>query len=95
MICYKLYYIADYQCQSNNYIEKYGDIEGEGIENEQAADMATCAYRCTQRDDCCAFEFSRIKKMCQLQSKCFPNNPPFEDYRFCQKSKNKYFTALF
>ena len=49
--------------------------------------MATCAYRCTQRDDCCAFEFSRIKKMCQLQSKCFPNNPPFEDYRFCQKCK--------
>ena len=49
--------------------------------------MATCAYRCTQRDDCCAFEFSRIKKMCQLQSECFPNNPPLEDYRFCQKCK--------
>ena len=57
--------------------------------------MATCAYRCTERDDCCAFEFSRVKKMCQLQSKCFPNNPPFEDYRFCQKSKDKYFIELF
>ena len=86
------YFITEYQCPTG-YIEKYGDIAGFGIEHEPAASIEACAYRCTHRNDCCAFEFSRISKKCQLHKECFPQDVPFEDYIFCQKSKPNYLTA--
>ena len=85
--------LTDLQCPTG-YIEKPGDITGWGFDYEPAASVEACAYRCTNQQECCVFEFSRFSKMCQLHKECYPNNLPLEDYISCQKSKHDYFPAL-
>ena len=67
------------------YIEKTGDIIGNGMEHETALSIEVCANRCSSNDDCCVFLYSISGQMCQLHEKCAPNANPYADYVFCQK----------
>ena len=84
--------IAD--CPSS-YIEKYGDINGAGIEKTSAEYIDECKERCSNNELCCAFEFSSNNKECQLHQICEPDNDQFGDYIVCQKSKLFYIFAFY
>ena len=65
----------------------HGGIAGNGqIEVGIDTDEIGCARLCTKGyEDCCSYEHSRSKNICNLSKDCKPVGDQNEDFKFCVK----------
>ena len=69
----------------DGYVEKFGDMVGTGIGSHFTSFIEDCVMLCSNRNDCCAIEYSHSLKECQLHKECTPNNTPYKDFITYQK----------
>ena len=68
------------------YVYVAGDVIGEGIRCiKRVYNFASCARHCDANSNCCSFEYSPKKHMCNLNSECQPTAKVWEDFNFCVK----------
>ena len=66
------------------------DIPGTGqIRGWIKTSLDGCGKACSEESNCCSFEYSFSKKICNLNIDCEPTSPRYQDYVFCSKNDGK------
>ena len=73
---------------SKGYVLVPGDIPRWGqIRGRIKTDADGCAKQCNDNKNCCSYEYSPRKKICNLNRACKPSRKKFGDFNFCAKGK--------
>lgn len=62
-----------------------GDAKGNGFKQMKNVSHGKCSFNCLTKKDCCSYEYSPEKKMCNLNKECEPTEGKVEDFLFCKK----------
>ena len=71
-----------------SYTYVAGDVPGVGVgvgSLPSVDNIESCAGHCDISSNCCSFEYSPRRKLCNLNSECQPTIEVYQDYEFCVK----------
>ena len=69
----------------NGFIDKVGDVSGNGLTGKYTASLEKCTKDCNGRDDCNSFEHSIKLNQCKLLAEKIPTGKKCGDFHFCAK----------
>ena len=77
---------VDKECFAGFHLEP-GAVSGKDrIEDGLDTDEAGCATLCSKvHENCCSYEHSSKKNICNLNENCEPDDKENEDFKFCVK----------
>ena len=85
-------YFTEHPCTAD-YLLQTGDISGPGLGGGEVSSVEECARWCTNRSDCCVFEYSSSSKQCWVSSYlCMDHHIPI--LIFLQNIKSWYWARF-
>ena len=69
-----------------------GRIPSRGFKHRDNQELDQCAEFCNKTPECCSFEYSPKRRMCNLNKECKPTQSQLQDFVFCV-SKRKFATS--
>ena len=77
-----------FSCWSKNLRYLRFLLEGLSFDNLFSMFILRCMYKCMINKDCCSYEYSPVRKMCNFNRECKPAEGKVGDFLFCQKPGN-------
>ena len=70
----------------NTHVDRYPCFLLAGLSFDNLFSMILrCMFKCMSNKDCCSYEYSPVRKMCNLNKECKPTGGKVGDFLFCQK----------